>query len=111
MKAPREPRPKNARQVQSNVKVLLIIFVDNHVKVHQELLRQDRTVNKEYYLKVIRRLQEAIRKIRSEFWKNNSWLLHYDNSPAHSSLLVRGFLAEYKTTIIPQPSYSSNLHR
>ena len=90
----KSPRPKKARQVRSNVKVLLTVFFDYHGVVHQEFLPQRRTVNKEYYLEVMRRLREAIRKKRPELWKNNSWLLHHENAPAHSSLLVRNFLAK-----------------
>ena len=66
-------------------------------------------VNKEYYLEVMRRLREAIRKKRPELWKNNSWLLHYDNASAHSSLLVRNFLAKNNTVIMPQPPYLPDL--
>ena len=41
-----------------------------------------------------------------ELWKNQSWLLHHDNAPAHMSLLVRNFLVNNNTVIMPQPSYS-----
>lgn len=108
-KSPDEPRPKKARQVRSNVKVLLTVFFDYHGVVHQEFLPYGRTVNKQYYLEVMRRLREAIRRKRPELWKNNSWLLHHDNAPAHSSLLVRDFLAKNNTTIMPQPPYSPDL--
>lgn len=57
-----EPRPKKARQVRSNVKVLLTVFFDYRGVVHHEFLPHGRTVNKEYYLEVTRRLREAIRK-------------------------------------------------
>ena len=77
--------------------------------MHYEFLPQGLTVNKEYYLEVICRLREAIRKKCPELWKNNSWLLHQGNAPAHSSLLVRNFLAKNNTVIRPQPSYSPDL--
>ena len=51
------PRPKKSR---------LTVFFDYHGVVHQEFLPQGRTVNKEYYLKVMRRSREAIRKKRPE---------------------------------------------
>ena len=108
-KTPEEPTPKKARQVRSTVKVLLTVFFDYRGVVHQEFLPQGRTVNKEYYLEVMRRLRETIRKKRPELWKNNSWILHHDNAPAHSSLLVRDFLAETNTTVMPQPPYSPDL--
>ena len=58
-------------------------------------------VNKEYYLQVQRRLREAIWKKHPDLWKNNSWLLHHDNTPAHTSLLVRKFLAKNNTVTMP----------
>ncbi|UYV72891.1 hypothetical protein LAZ67_10001103 [Cordylochernes scorpioides] len=101
-----EPRPKKARQVRSNVKVLLTVFFDCRGVVHHEFLPQGRTVNKEYYLQVIRNLREAIRQKRPDLWKNKNWLLHHDNAPAHTSLLVRDFLAKNNTLKMPQPPYS-----
>ncbi|UYV65404.1 hypothetical protein LAZ67_3004252 [Cordylochernes scorpioides] len=77
--------------------------------VHHEFLPQGRTVNKEYYLQVIRNLREAIRQKRPDLWKNKNWLLHHDNAPAHTSLLVRDFLAKNNTLIMPQPPYSPDL--
>ena len=35
--------------------------------------------------------------------------MHHDNAPAHSSLLVRNFLAKNNTVIMPQPPYSPDL--
>ena len=108
-KRPEEPRPKKARQVRSNVKVLLTVFFDCKGVVHHEFLPKDRTVNKEYYLEGMKRLREGIRMRRPELWKNKSWILHHDNAPAHSSLLVRNFLAKHKTVIMPQPPYSPDM--
>ncbi|UYV64925.1 hypothetical protein LAZ67_3002462 [Cordylochernes scorpioides] len=108
-KLPHEPRPKKARQVQSNVKVLLTVFFDCRGVVHHEFLPQARTVNKEYYLQVMRNLREAIRQKRPNLWKNKNWLLHHDNAPAHTSLLVRDFLAKNNTLMMPQPPYSPDL--
>ncbi|UYV63804.1 hypothetical protein LAZ67_2005705, partial [Cordylochernes scorpioides] len=108
-KLPHEPRPKKARQVRSNVKVLLTVFFDCRGVVHHEFLPQGRTVNNEYYLQVMRNLREAIRQKRPDLWKNKNWLLHHDNAPAHTSLLVRDFLAKNNTLMMPQPPYSLDL--
>ncbi|UYV78442.1 hypothetical protein LAZ67_16001387 [Cordylochernes scorpioides] len=108
-KLPHEPRPKKARQVRLNVKVLLTVFFDCRGVVHHEFLPQSRTVNKEYYLQVMRNLREAIRQKRPDLWKNKNWLLHHDNTPAHTSLLVRDFLAKNNTLMMPQPPYSPDL--
>ncbi|UYV61239.1 hypothetical protein LAZ67_1004007 [Cordylochernes scorpioides] len=108
-KLPHEPRPKKARQVRSNVKVLLTVFFDCRGVVHHEFLPQGRTVNKEYYPQVMRNLREAIRQKRPDLWKNKNWLLHHDNAPAHTSLLVRDFLPKNNTLMMPQPPYSPDL--
>ncbi|UYV77919.1 hypothetical protein LAZ67_15002845 [Cordylochernes scorpioides] len=108
-KLPHEPRPKKARQVRSNVKVLLTVFFDCRGVVHHEFSPQGRTVNKEYYLQVMRNLREAIRQKRPDLWKNKNWLLHHDNARAHTSLLVRDFLAKNNTLMMPQPPYFPDL--
>ncbi|UYV66514.1 hypothetical protein LAZ67_4001938 [Cordylochernes scorpioides] len=101
-KLPHEPRPKKARQVRSNVKVLLTVFFDCRGVVHHEFLPQGRTVNKEYYLQVMRNLREAIRQKRPNLRKNKNWLLHHDNAPAPTSLLVRDLLAKNNTLMMPR---------
>ncbi|KAG5310086.1 SETMR methyltransferase, partial [Acromyrmex insinuator] len=42
-------------------------------------------------------------------WADNSWLLHHDNAPSHTSLVVRDHFAKNSTHIIPQPPYSPDL--
>ncbi|UYV74744.1 hypothetical protein LAZ67_12000768 [Cordylochernes scorpioides] len=100
-KLPHEPRPKKARQVRSNVKVLLTVLFNCR--------GVGRKVNKEYHLQVISNLREAIRQKRRDLWKNKNWLLHHDNAPAHTSLLVRDFLAKNNTLMMPQLPYSPDL--
>ena len=43
------PRPKKARQVRSNVKVSLTVFLDSRRLVHHESAPQGQTVTKEFY--------------------------------------------------------------
>ncbi|KAG5340412.1 MOS1T transposase, partial [Acromyrmex heyeri] len=63
----------------------------------------------QYYLGVMRRLRDAVRRKRPELWADNSWLLHHDNAPSHTSLVVRDHFAKNLTHIIPQPPYSPDL--
>ena len=57
---------------------------------------------------IVRSIQNTTLK-RPELLKNQSWILHHDNTQAHTSMLVRKFLAENKTVIMPQPPYSPDL--
>lgn len=51
----------------------------------------------------------AMRAKRPDLWKNKNWLLHHDNAPAHTSLLVREYLVKNNTLMMPQPPYSPDL--
>lgn len=77
--------------------------------MHYEFLPPGQTVNKEYYLSIMQRLREAIRKKRPELWADNSWFLHHDNAPSHTALVLRNHFAKNSTHIVPQPSYSLDL--
>jgi hypothetical protein len=89
------PRPKKVRQVRSNVKAMLTCFFYVEIVVHHEFLPQGQAVNRWHYLDVFKRLRESIRRKRPQLWRNNSWILHHDNAPAHASLLIRYFLAKH----------------
>ena len=103
------PRPKKARMSRSNMKVMMVVFFDWQGVIHYEFVPRGQTVNKEFYLAVLKRLREAVRRKRPQLWTNQSWVLHHDNAPAHSSFLVRNFLAKNETTVVPQPPYPPDL--
>jgi len=42
--------------------------------------------------------------------KNDSWVLHQDNSPAHNALSVKTFFTKHKITVLEHPSYSPYLN-
>ena len=73
--------PQNARMSKLNVKTMLTAFFDCKGVVHHESAPQGETVTKEYYLAVLKRLREKIR--RPQKWADNSFLLYHDNAPAH----------------------------
>lgn len=104
-----EPRPKKARQSRSNVKAMLTVFFDQEGVVHHEYAPRSRTINKEYYLEVLKRLRHALRRKRPHLWKSGNWLLHHDNAPAHSSHLIQEFLTKHGIVQLRQPLYSPDI--
>jgi transposase len=74
--------------------------------VHYEFFPYGETVNKDFYLNVLKHLREAC-EVRT--WINNTWMLHHDNAPAHASLLICEFLMKHETTVVPQPPYLPDL--
>ena len=95
-----------ARQSRSHVKSMLIIFFDCEGVVHYELAPRGQTIIKEYYVEVLKRLRDAVRRKRTRFWSNCDWLVHQDNAPAHSSNLVQQFLVKHKIVQLRKPPYS-----
>jgi alpha-L-fucosidase len=48
-------------------------------------------INQVYYLELLERLREKVRRKRPELFANNSWILHYDNASTHTALSMKGF--------------------
>jgi transposase len=44
-----------------------------------------------------------------ELFAKNSWILHHDNTPAHTVMSVREFLASKQITVLEDPPYSPDL--
>nr|XP_012150918.1 PREDICTED: piggyBac transposable element-derived protein 4-like [Megachile rotundata] len=68
--------------------------------IHHEYAPRGQTINKAYYLKVMKRLRDTIRRKRSQFWSSGDWLLHHDNAPAHASNLVQQYLSKHKVVTV-----------
>ena len=100
---------KNGVQVRSKTKVMLLAFFDSERIVHHEYAHDGQTINKEFYLEVLRRLRESVRRKRREKWRDGDWVLHHDNAPAHTSHLLQHFLAKHGTAQLQQPPYSPDL--
>jgi len=103
------PRPKNARQVRSNVKVMLTVFFDSPGVVHHEYAPQGQNINKEYYLEVLCRLRDAVWHKRPDLWATGTWQLHHDNASAHSLQLIQTLLAKHNIPVVRQAPYSPDL--
>ena len=77
--------------------------------VHYEFVPTGQTVNQVYYLEVLKRLREKVRRKRLKLFVNNSWILHHDNAPAHTAVSVTEFLATKQITVLEHPAYSPDL--
>ncbi|XP_020299181.1 putative uncharacterized protein FLJ37770, partial [Pseudomyrmex gracilis] len=62
------PRPKKARQSRSKVKTMLTVFFDYEGVVHHEYAPRGQTITKEYYVEVLKRLHDAVRRKRPQLW-------------------------------------------
>jgi len=103
------PTTKNFRQSKSRVKKILLTFFDIRGTVHYEFVPDGQTVNQVYYLEVLERLREKVRRKRPDIFANNSLILHHDNAPARTALSVREFLGTKQITVLERPACSPDL--
>ena len=64
---------------------------------------------KQMYQEVLARLRGIVRRKSPESWENQTWMLHHDNAPDSSSLLIRSYLAKHRKSVVPYPPYSPDL--
>jgi len=88
---------------------MLVTFFDIRGTVHYEIVATGQTVNQVFYLEVLERLCEKVRRNWPELFASNPWILHHDNAPAHTALSVREFLATKQITVLDHPAYSPDL--
>jgi transposase len=101
------PRPKKERRVRSNVSHFdgffltsrMLCIMNSYVRANSESL-------------VLSRSAETSKRIcqdkRRQLRRNNSWFLHHDCASSGITL-IRDFLANTNTTVLPQPPYSPEL--
>ena len=85
------------------------VFFDCHGIVHHEFAPEGQTVNAAFYVEVLKRLRDRVRRVRSELWEGRRWILHHDNAPVHSALIVCEFLVHNSITVLEHPPYSLDL--
>ena len=67
------------------------------------------TVNKEYYVEVLREFRKRFLGKRPALFKSGQWYFHQDNAPVHNSILVTDYLTKMGIKIGPQSLYSPDL--
>jgi len=88
---------------------MLLTFFYIRGIVRYKFVPAGQIVNQVYYLGVLERLREKVRRKRPELFANNSWVLHQENAPAHIALSMSEFLATKQITVLEHPAYSPDL--
>ena len=69
----------------------------------------EQTVNKEYYVEVLREFRKRFGWKRPALFKSGQWHFHQDNAPVHNSSLVTDYLTKMGIHTVPQPLYRPDL--
>jgi len=94
---------EKSASIRSNI--VMIVCIDLHGIVRAEFVPRNTTVNSEYYEGLLEHLINDVHRKRPEKWANG-FILHHDNAPCHTSLLVQQFLSNKNITVCPHPPYS-----
>ena len=76
---------------------------------HQSWVPTGQTVNKEYYVEVLREFRKRFLGKRPALFKSGQWHFHQDNAPVFNSILVTDYLTKMDIKTVPQPPYSPDL--
>ena len=97
------PRPKKARQSTSTHKLLMISFFDRTGMIYMHWVPTGQTVNKEYYVKVLKEFRKRFRRKKPGLFKSGQWHFHQDNVPVDNFLLVTDYLTKMSIKTVPHP--------
>ena len=67
------------------------------------------TVNKEYYVEILREFRKSFRHKRPALFKSGQWYFQQDNAPVHNSILVTDYLTKMGINTVPHRPYNLDL--
>ena len=104
------PRPKKARQSKSTHKLLMIpYFFDSTGMIYMHWVPTGQTVNKEYYVDVLREFRKRFLGKRPALFKSGKWHFHQDNAPVNNSILITDYWTKMGINTVPRPPYRLDL--
>ena len=77
--------------------------------IYMHWVPTERTVNKEYYVEVLREVRKRFRRKRPALFKSGQWHFHQDNAPVHNSILVSDYLTKMGIKTVPHSPYRPDL--
>ena len=84
-------------------------FFDSTGMIYMHWVPTGQTVNKEYYVVVLREFRKRFRRKRLALFKSGRWHFHLDNAPVDNSILVTDYLRKMGIKTVPQPPYSPDV--
>ena len=84
-------------------------FFDSTGVIYMHWVPTGQTVNKEYYVEVLREFRKRFRRKRPALFKSGQWHFHQDNAPVHNSILVTDYLTKMGINTVPHRPYRPDL--
>ena len=87
----------------------MTLFFDSTVMIYMHWVPTRQTVNKEFYVEVLREFRKRFRRKRPAFFKSGQWHFHQDNAAVHNYILITDYFTKMGNKTVPQPPYSRDL--
>ena len=84
-------------------------FFDSTGMIYMHWVPTGQTVNKEYYVEVLREFRKRFRRKRPALFKSGQQYFNQDNAPVHNSILVTDYLTKMGIKTVPHPPYIPDL--
>ena len=78
----------------------MIPLFDSTGMIYMYWVPTGQTVNKEYYVEILREFRNRFRRKRPALFKSGQWHFHQDNAPVHNSILVTDYLTKMDIPIV-----------
>jgi histone-lysine N-methyltransferase SETMAR len=88
---------------------MLICFFDIGGIIQFEFVPEGTTVNQTFYVEVLKKLTDAVRRKREELRRDRSFILQHHNASACPSFRMSQFLAGKGISAMDHPPYSPDL--
>ena len=102
------PGPRRPEQIHPQT-FYDLFFLDSTGIIYMHWVPTGQTVNKEYYVEVLREFRKRFRRKRPALFKSDQWYFYQDNAPVHNSILVTDYLTKMGIKTVPQPLYNQDL--
>ena len=99
-------RLKKARQSKYTHKHLMPPFIDSTGMIYMHWVPTGQTMNKKYYVEVLKEFRKRFRWKRPALFKSGQWPFRLDNAPVYNSILVTDYLTKMSIKKGLQPPYS-----
>ena len=84
----------------------MIPYFDSSGMIYMDWVPTGQTLNKEYYVEVLREFRKRFPRKRPSLFISGQWHFHEDNAPVHNSILVTHYLTKMGIMTVPHPPYS-----
>ena len=100
---------KDGQTEQIHLQTLDDPFFDSTGMIYMHWVPTGQTVNKEYYVEVLREFRKRFRRKRPALFKSAQWHFHLDNAPVHNTIVVTDYLTKIGIKTVPHYPYSQDL--